>query len=299
MNSSFNIMTFDGGGLRGALSATILARIQGKFPNILNNVNMFGGTSTGSLIALGLAYGASPLEIKELYSIENSRYIFNKEHSELIRPKYNNKNLKEVLLSIFPERLRLKDLGKLVVVPTFYIGNETSTWKPIFYNNIPGSETENERLVDVAMSSSAAPVIFPTYNYHIDGGIIATDPSLACIIHSIDKEICKETSDMRLLSIGTGYVYNSIKEDTTDWGAIDWITNKKPSLPIIAVTLEGNCQMSQLFSQKLLEDNYNRVNPKMSRDIAMDDYEAIEYLVSLGESCDISDTVRWLGERWD
>ena len=256
---------------------------------------MFGGTSTGSLIALGLAYGVSPKEIKELYSIENSKYIFNKSYAEILRPKYENKNLKEVLLSIFPEELELKDLNKLVMIPSFYIGNEENAWKPVFYNNMPNSFTKTSKVVDVAMASSAAPVFFPTYNHHVDGGIIATDPSLACIIHAIDSGF--KLKNTRLFSIGTGYVYNSIKADTTEWGAIDWIINKEPDLPIISITLEGNSQMSQLFSQKLLGDNYYRLNPKMEKDVAMDDCDALEYLMSLGENCDIKDAFGWIKKK--
>ena len=294
-NSNFNILAFDGGGLKGALSISILERIVKEYPNLLNNINMFGGTSTGSLIALGLAYGVSPKEIKELYSIENSKYIFNKSYAEILRPKYENKNLKEVLLSIFPEELELKDLNKLVMIPSFYIGNEENAWKPVFYNNMPNSFTKTSKVVDVAMSSSAAPVFFPTYNHHVDGGIIATDPSLACIIHAIDSGF--KLKNTRLFSIGTGYVYNSIKADTTEWGAIDWIINKEPDLPIISITLEGNSQMSQLFSQKLLGDNYYRLNPKMEKDVAMDDCDALEYLMSLGENCDIKDAFGWIKKK--
>ncbi|MDU4856882.1 MAG: patatin-like phospholipase family protein, partial [Clostridioides difficile] len=283
------------GGLKGALSISILERIVKEYPNLLNNINMFGGTSTGSLIALGLAYGVSPKEIKELYSIENSKYIFNKSYAEILRPKYENKNLKEVLLSIFPEELELKDLNKLVMIPSFYIGNEENAWKPVFYNNMPNSFTKTSKVVDVAMASSAAPVFFPTYNRHVDGGIIATDPSLACIIHAIDSGF--KLKNTRLFSIGTGYVYNSIKADTTEWGAIDWIINKEPDLPIISITLEGNSQMSQLFSQKLLGDNYYRLNPKMEKDVAMDDCDALEYLMSLGENCDIKDAFGWIKKK--
>lgn len=297
-SSNFNIVTFDGGGLKGSLSISLFERLQKEFPNIMKSVNMFGGTSTGSLIALGLAYGVSPNKIKEFYSIENAKYIFNKSYSEMIRPKYNNDNLKEVLLSIFPENLKLKDLGKLVVIPTFYLGSETSEWKAIFYNNLPNSQTENARVVDVAMSSSAAPVYFPTYQNHIDGGIIATDPSLACIVHSIDEELDKAYKDIRLLSIGTGYVYNSITEDTTTWGILDWLVNKNPGLPIISVTLEGNCQMSQSFSKKLLKENYYRLNPRMSRDVSMDNYEELDYLKSLGENYNLDDVSRWMKEKW-
>ncbi|RDY24996.1 patatin [Romboutsia maritimum] len=295
---NFNIVTFDGGGLKGALSIGLFERLQNQLPNIIRDTNMIAGTSTGSLIALGLAYGLSPREIKEFYSIENAEYIFDKSYSEILRPKYNNKHLKDVLRSIFPESLKLKDLGKLVIIPTFSIGNETSSWKPIFYNNIPGSSTESARVIDVAMSSSAAPFFFPTYKNHIDGGIIATDPSLACLVYALDKELGRNLDDIRLLSLGTGYVYNSIKEDTTTWGALDWVVNKNPDVPIISVTLEGNCQMSQLFSEKLLDENYCRLNPKMDRDISMDDCEALEYLISLSENYDIEEIIKWINSKW-
>ncbi|MGO0916601.1 hypothetical protein ACTPEM_26850, partial [Clostridioides difficile] len=53
----------------------------------------------------------------------------------------------------------------------------------------------------------------------------------------------------------------------TEWGAIDWIINKEPDLPIISITLEGNSQMSQLFSQKLLGDNYSqKINDAKGRE---------------------------------
>lgn len=297
-SSNFNIVTFDGGGLKGSLSITLFERLEKEFPNIIKDINMLGGTSTGSLIALGLAYGLSPTKIKEFYSIDNAKYIFNKSYNEILRPKYNNDNLKKVLLSIFPEDLRLKDLGKLVVIPSFYLGSETSEWKPIFYNNFPNSKTENAKVVDVAMASSAAPIFFPTYNNHMDGGIIATDPSLACIIHAIDKELSMITEEIRLLSIGTGHRYESIKEDTRDWGILEWMLNKSIGLPIISVTLEGNCQMSQLFSKKLLKSNYYRLDPRMDRDVSMDSYDSLVYLTSLGENYNLESVKSWMKETW-
>ncbi|MBQ9012382.1 MAG: patatin-like phospholipase family protein, partial [Bacilli bacterium] len=54
-DSTFNILSFDGGGIRGALSIKLLEKIQNETPNIVKKSNMISGTSTGSLIALGLA----------------------------------------------------------------------------------------------------------------------------------------------------------------------------------------------------------------------------------------------------
>lgn len=297
-NSTFNILSFDGGGVRGALSIKLLERIENEISNIVKTSNMMSGTSTGSLIALGLAYGMSPSEVSKLYSKENIEYIFDKSYPQISRPKYDNDHLKEMLLSVFPENLKLKDLGKLVIIPTFYVGDKDNSWKAIFYNNIPNSETEDYRVVDVAMASSAAPVFFPSYDCHIDGGIIATDPSLASIIYSIDKKLGKKIDQIRLLSFGTGYCYNSIKDDTSKWGAIEWVTSKNPDLPIIAVTLEGNSQISQIFSKKLLDSNYYRVNPKMDKDIPMDDTKSIDYLLKLAEEYDIKECINWINNKW-
>ena len=299
MNSTFNILSFDGGGLRGTLSIHLLKKLQNLSPNIIKTTNMISGTSTGSLIALGLAYGLSAEEISNLYSKENIEYIFDKSYSQIARPKYDNDHLKEVLLRIFPENLKLKDLGKLVIIPAFYLGDENNSWKAMFYNNIPNSPTEDFRVVDVAMASSAAPVFFPTYERNIDGGIIATDPSLASIVYSIDKTLGKSMENIRLLSFGTGYYYNSIKQDTSNWGAIDWVVSKEPDLPIISVTLEGNAQVSQIFSKKLLQDNYYRLNPRMNRDISMDDVKAVDYLTKLAKEYDMTVCVSWINDKWN
>ena len=299
MNSTFNILSFDGGGLRGTLSIHLLKKLQNLTPNIVKTTNLISGTSTGSLIALGLAYGLSAEEISNLYSKENIEYIFDKSYSQIARPKYDNDHLKEVLLRIFPENLKLKDLGKLVIIPAFYLGDENNNWKAMFYNNIPNSPTEDFRVVDVAMASSAAPVFFPTYERNIDGGIIATDPSLASIIYSIDKTLGKSIENIRLLSFGTGYYYNSIKQDTSNWGAIDWVVSKDPDLPIISVTLEGNAKVSQIFSKKLLQDNYYRLNPRMNRDISMDDVKAVDYLTKLAKEYDMKECVSWINDKWN
>ena len=53
----FQIMTFDGGGIRGSLVAALLRRIEQDIPELLANVDLFAGTSTGSAIALSLAFG--------------------------------------------------------------------------------------------------------------------------------------------------------------------------------------------------------------------------------------------------
>ena len=113
-------------------------------------------------------------------------------------------------------------------------------------------------------------------------------------------EVGRSCDDItRLLSMGTGYNFSSIKEDTTSWGAIDWIISKNPDFPIISMTLDGNAIMSQIFSKKLLGDNYRRIDPRLERNIGMDDCEALSYLKELAKSYDIENDMQWIESKWN
>jgi predicted acylesterase/phospholipase RssA len=70
----FIILSCDGGGVRGLITAMLLESLDAKF---LQNVSLFAGTSTGSIIALGLAAGVPIKQIVELYcSMSNCNEIF-------------------------------------------------------------------------------------------------------------------------------------------------------------------------------------------------------------------------------
>ena len=57
--------------------------------------------------------------------------------------------------------------------------------------------------------------------------------------------------------------------------------------------------MSQIFSKKLLQDNYYRLNPRMNRDISMDDVKAIDYLTKLAKEYDMTECVSWINDKWN
>jgi uncharacterized protein len=70
----FIILSCDGGGVRGLITAMLLESLDAKF---LQNVSLFAGTSTGSIIALGLAAGVPIKQIVELYNcMSNCNEIF-------------------------------------------------------------------------------------------------------------------------------------------------------------------------------------------------------------------------------
>src|ERR1041385_6823141 len=70
----YRILSFDGGGIRGLVTLAILKRLEGQVPTIIKNADLLAGTSTGGIIALGLAAGKSVDEMISLYQ-DNGKEI--------------------------------------------------------------------------------------------------------------------------------------------------------------------------------------------------------------------------------
>ncbi|MFN8469704.1 MAG: patatin-like phospholipase family protein [Caldilineaceae bacterium] len=61
------IVSCDGGGIRGLITAMLLENLEARCPGFLGKVALFAGTSTGGIIALGLAAGIDISLIRSIY----------------------------------------------------------------------------------------------------------------------------------------------------------------------------------------------------------------------------------------
>jgi hypothetical protein len=59
---------FQGGGVRGLLTTTLLERILEHRPDFLESVDFICGTSAGGLLALQIAAGYTPKEVSTLFN---------------------------------------------------------------------------------------------------------------------------------------------------------------------------------------------------------------------------------------
>ncbi|AQS57659.1 patatin-like phospholipase family protein [Desulforamulus ferrireducens] len=298
--SKYRIITFDGGGIRGALSANLLKRLNDLYPGLVKSTAFFAGTSTGAFIALGLAYGLSPDDLVQLYSEQNAKFIFKDKHVEVFRPKYDNDRLRGTLSAVFPDDLQLGDLQRRVLVPSFQItGDKDGKWQPVFYHNFPDSPFLKEKVIDVALASSAAPVYFPSYHNHIDGGVIANNPSTAAIAHTMDVRFANQMiANICLLSLGTGFSPLQITADTTQWGAFEWALHPTPPFPLLSVLMDGGSEADVYYSKQLLKNQYHRLNPPLNQPVALDDYKKIPYLITLAKTYNLKPTLAWLQQHW-
>lgn len=297
----FRIIAFDGGGIRGALSTRILKRITGQYPELLKKTDMFSGTSTGSIIALGLAYNKTSEELDNLYSYQNTKYIFSPRRPNLFVPKYRNVHLSHLLSTVFPQNLSLASLPKYVFVPSFNVkGYTTRGFEGVFFSNLINNPTISEKVIDTALCSSAAPTYFPSVNNFIDGGVFMNSPTAAPVIYvrSVFPNKYK-LSDFRLLSIGTGFYPERILKRTKNWGIAQWSINPTTSTktPLLSVLLGATTPVENRYSYELLKQNYFRLNPNLDEPIPLDAYKKVPYLKELADQVDLSNVFRYI-ERY-
>jgi len=199
--SSYRVLSLDGGGIRGLITAILLERMEEAHPRFLSYVDLFAGTSTGGLLALGLASGMAPKEIRSLYE-EMGKQVFSNSFLDdvldlgsLIGAEYGIGPLKRALEHRFGD-MRLGDLPKKVLVSSFDLDNcpqdknRLRTWKAKFFHNYPGLDSDgDQKVVDVALRTSNAPTYFPIYQGYVDGGVVANNPSVcamaqACLLYT-------------------------------------------------------------------------------------------------------------------
>lgn len=283
------IIAFDGGGIKGALTAKILLMLEQAVPRLLYNIDLYAGTSSGGIITLSLAHGKTPAEILDFY-LKNGNKIFTKysvpagfDHG-INRPFYSADVFKTLLEEQFPRNPALSSLQTDIVVTSFML-DEKGSWRPVYFHNFLGSPYGKERVIDVALRTCADPVYFPDYQGYIGGGVFAVNPSLAALSIALDPALGKtELDNIRLLSLGTGTGPLDIEKREEDWGAAQWINPfGKPAIPLLRVLMERTCEINDYHSRMILGDHYRRFNVQLKESYAIDDWKNVSRLVKEAE----------------
>ncbi len=297
----YHVLTLDGGGIRGLLTAILLQRLEAARPGFLAQVDLYAGTSTGGILALGLAAGFTPAEARALYE-EQGQVVFAdapfdnwKDLGHALGAQYTNGPLIDVLTAQFGD-MRLGDLPHKVLISAFDLDNGPNrpaplrTWKPKFFHNYPGPGSDaDERVVDVALRTSAAPSYFPLYQGYIDGGVVAGNPSMAALAQALEPTTGRQAqSDVTLLSVGTGRNTHYLTAQNNDWGWLQWAPH------LIDIMLDGNSGVADYECRQLLGERYHRLNPLLPERINLDDISKIPRLAEIAARVTLEPTLDWL-----
>ncbi|MBX9977569.1 MAG: patatin-like phospholipase family protein, partial [Alphaproteobacteria bacterium] len=202
---SYNILSLDGGGIRGIGTLVLLSALEMKTGKKTYELfDMIIGTSTGGLIAIMLSEGKSASAILDFY-VENGPLIFQRSASKKLRSvggllgtKYSAKQLELIIKENIGDK-KLSDSAKPIGVTSYNVtkGEQQvlSSWDKTHSEKISG---------DAARATSAAPTYFKGKEIDgdlwVDGGVGANDPSTSAFAEA--KRFFPEGAKLRVVSIG-------------------------------------------------------------------------------------------------
>jgi predicted acylesterase/phospholipase RssA len=254
------ILSIDGGGLHGIISATVLAHIEDRAGRRTGEMfDLVAGTSAGGLIALGLCK-PQPMEAREILRLFTTRAgeIFPKRWPRLpwlFRPKYRAEPF---------ERALKRTLGfhavsscKPLAMVTAY---DVEQRRPRFFKSWRG---EAAPLWSAARATGAAPTYFPPFGALVDGGVFVNNPAM-CAYAEAQKlwpgEKCL------VVSLGTGeHTRPMDKGKASGYGLLGWAPW------IISVMIDGQSDAAAHHLDYLPNAEHVRLQTKL--EMASDDFD--------------------------
>lgn len=285
----FRILALDGGGLRGAFTAAVLAKWDdmigaGDGNEIVKNFDLVAGTSTGAILAIGLGLGLPPRELLKFYRDEGPR-IFpkNRAFRHWLKSKYESGTLRDRLESVLGTR-KLRESCVRLVIPTVRAvhGEAEAITTPHSPDRMAFRDIS---AVDAALASSAAPTYFDNavvddniaVSEYLDGGIWANNPVLPAIAEAV-RHLKIPLDRIDVLSVGTlgneADFTKSLRDGKLGWAATSvdlFFAAQEHAAITLADTLLGL-------------PRHLRVNQQTPSPIKLDDVEAIEDLAYRGDN---------------
>ena len=233
------LLSIDGGGLCGLIPAEALIAIEkqldqltGDPQRLCNRFDLIGGTSTGAILAAGIAKGLSATELRDFY-INFGPKIFKKVFlPEQFWHKYPSGPIEQHLREVLGADTTLdSNLLKTMILLTVKNATLDSDW---FFTTNPNNRffatNRKLRLWEIVRSSSAAPTYFPPHTMaipgpggqaqdyeFIDGGVSSyNNPSLQVFLEATVPEYGigwpMGVNNLLLISLGTGFCPVTIEE---------------------------------------------------------------------------------------
>ena len=307
-SARFRILAVDGGGIRGLISALVLAEIEKRLSKelerptpIADHFHLVAGTSTGGLIALALTApkAVTTEELAAFYTEDGPRIFHRGLWRELATlrgfagPKYSPAALREAIESRLGEA-KLSKATRDVLVTSY----DMTASEPHFFKRWRARESAERDvpIVDAALATSAAPTYFPSHEVGrralVDGGVFANNPAVAAIAEALGRQSDPPAKlgpdDLFLVSVGTGnYEVGYEQRQVSRWGKIGWVAAGGEDPPVLGAMLGGSADGAAYWAHMLLNHapgeavpapeemgrgpRYFRLQVDLGGDIALDD----------------------------
>lgn len=262
------ILSLDGGGIRGVISAVWLARLEEELGSVLaDRFDLFAGTSTGSILACAAGLGMAAKDIVQMY-VANGRQVFPGDSARLwsrakrllsqgaSAPRYDGEGLRGVLRERFGDA-QFGDLAKPTLVAAY---NTRAREAFVLKSHCPAHRALP--LWQVVKASCSAPTYFPAQIVEldgvreplIDGGVVANNPTACAIAEAVRLNV-EQGADAGLgrlvvVSMGTGRSVRAISaKQAQEWGALEW------AVPLFDVLMDGPADAVDYIARQVLPAN--------------------------------------------
>jgi len=305
MSKKFNILSIDGGGIKGVFPAKFLANMEERLKelgyehtSLKQYFDLICGTSTGGIIAIALGLGIPAQTILDIY-LNHAKDIFGNRrpwYGQLWYAKHDRTNLEKLIRNTFKEHFggedpRLNDCKPAALcIPIFDLfEGKPSVLKTRHHERF--TRDYHIPAYQAALATAAAPTYFdPFSGYYkkigsdteesftnkVDGGVFANNPALLGIIEA-QKAFGKSLHEIQVLSIGTGTHRFSDLESRSKWGILYWINLKRKRMIDLFMQSQSQ-QVNNLISllkngiDRSEPDNfiYNRINVEFDSDFEIE-----------------------------
>ena len=220
-DKDFRILSIDGGGIRGIFPAAFLSGLEQRYlggSSVIQYFDLISGTSTGGIIALGLAAGLTATDMNDLY-VKRGREIFPPDHqgfpgtlgrwfkncSRFLKFIYDREALVRVLCETFGAR-KFGEAKVRLCIPAF----DGKYGEPYIFKtpHHPDFRLDyKEKMTKVATATSAAPTFYRPFEdggyTFVDGGVWANNPIMVGLVDTLSC-FGVPRDRVRILSIGCG-----------------------------------------------------------------------------------------------
>ncbi len=288
----FRILALDGGGVKGAYTASVLATLEETTRRACrDHFDLIAGTSTGGIIALGLGLGLTAREICAFYA-EKGENIFPvsgvvgrnlRAVRQLLRPKHDAARLRKALESAFGQRTLGESTCRLVIPAYDITESRVFLFKTGHHQRFKFDLKLSA--VDVALATAAAPTFFAAATIaragdarYVDGGVWANCPALVALteaMHFLDVP----PRDIDILSIGTTSHPFEVTARRSSGGVIRW------GAALVELLMTSQVQAAEAQAALLTGEGFHRINHVTSRGrFGLDKAERARDLMELGRS---------------
>ncbi|CAG7580741.1 MAG: putative patatin-like phospholipase [uncultured marine phage] len=277
--SEINVLSIDGGGIRGVLPAEILIYVEEKIQELTNSdirlaehFDLIVGTSTGGILTC--IYCLSDENGKPKYTavdasnlyLKNGGDIFKKEFSHRVKtlwglagPRYSHKNVEKLFDKYMGEDKLDTSVTNMMLTSVNTKGSGLYLFKSFKAKIDP---SRNHTFKDAARATSSAPTYFAPHKLNdmslIDGGMAINNPSMSAYVEAM--KLFPKAKKINLLSIGTARTVDSFThKKTKKWGILNWIV---PLFDIILIaSARGVEYQADLLYKSHIKGEYLRIDP--------------------------------------